>query len=151
LFDAIRLADSAGVLFVAAAGNSGTNNDVYPFYPASYNLPNVLVVAATDSTDALASFSCYGATSVDLAAPGVNIFSTTPGGQYGQKSGTSMATPHVVGAAALLLSNSPGLRAADLKGLLMSYAEPLPALAGRTVTGGRLNVYRALRRTTVGP
>jgi subtilisin family serine protease len=151
LFDAIRVADSAGVLFVAAAGNSGTNNDVYPFYPASYDLPNVLVVAATDSADALASFSCYGATSVDLAAPGVNIFSTTPGGQYGQKSGTSMATPHVVGAAALLLSDSPGLRAADLKGLLMSYLEQLPALAGRTVTGGRLNVYRALRRTTVGP
>jgi subtilisin family serine protease len=151
LLDAIRAADAAGVLFVAAAGNSGSNNDVYPFYPASYDSPNVLAVAASNLSDGLASFSCYGATSVDLAAPGESILSTTPGGNYGTMSGTSMASPHVSGAAALLLSDSPSLTAAEVKARLMGYSDLLPAFANRTVSGGRLNVYRALTRSSVNP
>lgn len=151
LLDAIRAADAAGVLFVGAAGNAGSDNDRYPHYPSSYDVANVLAVAASDSSDALASFSSYGATSVDLAAPGVDILSTTPGGNYGSKGGTSMATPHVSGAAALLLSDSPGLRAGDLKALLTGYADPVASHAGRTATGARLNVYRALMRSSVGP
>jgi thermitase len=104
LLDAIQRADAAGHLFVAAAGNAGEDNDSSPSYPASYETPNVVSVAATDDRDALAPFSNFGATSVDLAAPGVNILSTLPGNRYGSYSGTSMATPHVTGVAALIKS-----------------------------------------------
>ena len=102
LYDAIGRANDAGILFVAAAGNSGTNNDRRASYPSNYDLPNVIAVAAIDSKGALASFSQYGANTVDLGAPGVGILSTTANnGGYSTYNGTSMATPHVTGAAAL--------------------------------------------------
>src|SRR5262249_38325186 len=105
LLDEVNLANSNDILFVAAAGNNASNNDATPFYPASFNAPNVIAVAATDYTDHLASFSNYGTKSVLLAAPGVGIVSTTIGNTYSNFSGTSMATPHVSGAAALVLSH----------------------------------------------
>ncbi len=147
LLDEIKRADDNGMLFVAAAGNNGYDNDRSPFYPASYASPNVIAVAATDNNDALASFSNYGATSVQLGAPGVNILSTVLGGQYGYLSGTSMATPHVSGAAALVLSRCT-LDTAGLKANLTEQVDLVLALNSITVSGGRLNVNQALRDCT---
>ena len=144
LSDAINAANQAGILFVAAAGNAANNNDVNPFYPCNYNLPNIICVAATDQNDNLASFSNFGAKTVHLGAPGVNILSTLPGASYGNLSGTSMATPHVAGAAALLKGAHPTWKAADLKQQILSTVDPLPSLQGKTTTGGRLNLGRAL-------
>lgn len=143
LLDEINKANTNDMLFVAAAGNSHSNNDRKPFYPASYSAPNVVAVAATDSNDQLASFSNYGAGSVHLGAPGVGIWSTVRNGGYSSFSGTSMATPHVSGAAALVLSRC-ALDTAGLKTNLLSNVDPVSALAGKTVTGGRLNVNKAL-------
>lgn len=136
---AILYAGGKGVLFVAAAGNEQANNDTVPNYPSNYDAPNIVAVAATDQNDALASFSNYGKTSVDLAAPGVNILSTVPGG-YEVMQGTSMATPHVAGAAALLMSARPGLTHLQVKQALLNTADPVASLADKTVSGGRLNV-----------
>ncbi len=141
LEEAIRAAGDAGILFVAAAGNDSENNDTYPHYPSSYDLSNIVAVAATDHNDALAGFSNIGAASVDLAAPGVNIYSTVPGGSYGSHSGTSMAAPHVAGALALMLSRFPGMTAALAKARLLAYVDTLPSLTGRVLTGGRLNAF----------
>ena len=140
LLDAIKRADAAGILFVAAAGNSGTNNDTTPSYPANYAADNVIAVAAIDKFGALASFSQYGATTVDLGAPGVGVWSTTAFNGYSSYSGTSMATPHVTGAAALYASTHPGSSAATIKSAILSSAVPTASLGGKTVTGGRLNV-----------
>jgi thermitase len=139
-----------GMLFVAAAGNGGDDgvgddNDLNPEYPCAYLLPNVVCVAASDNRDRLAPFSNYGDVAVDLAAPGVDILSTVPGGGYGWASGTSMATPHVSGAAALLWAASPGASVAQIKSALLDRVDPVAALAGRTLTGGRLNVLSSLR------
>lgn len=144
LEDAIWTAYDANALFIAAAGNSSSNNDASPHYPSSYNVPNVIAVAATDHNDELAYFSSYGATTVDLAAPGVNTYSTTPGNGYGYKSGTSMATPHVSGAAVLLLSQDPARNTDGLKSLILDTVDPLSSLSGITLTGGRLNVLNAV-------
>jgi subtilisin family serine protease len=147
-YDAI--AASPEMLFVAAAGNGGDDeigddNDLYPEYPCAYALPNVVCVAASDNRDRLASFSNYGHLTVDLAAPGVDILSTVPGGGYLWASGTSMATPHVSGAAALLWAASPGASVSQIKSALLDGVDPLAAFAGRTSTGGRLNVLGSLR------
>ena len=144
LRDAIEASGNADMLFIASAGNLARNNDLIPYYPASYDLANIMAVAATDHNDALASFSSYGATSVDLAAPGVSILSTTPGTTYSSYSGTSMAAPHVAGASALVWADNPALGHLDVKEILMNNVDPVPALAGRMQTGGRLNVFESL-------
>ncbi|MFQ3581472.1 MAG: S8 family serine peptidase [Chloracidobacterium sp.] len=148
LEDAIRTANANDILFVAAAGNSGTNNDRVPHYPASYNVANVLSVAALAPNDTLASFSCYGTKTVHLAAPGVDVYSTVPVHIFGQGykhfSGTSMATPYVAGAAALVLARDPKQSVKQLKAQLLRSVTPVAALDGRLVTGGRLNIARAL-------
>jgi subtilisin family serine protease len=143
LLDEINKANTNGMLFVAAAGNNGTSNDTAPTYPGSYNASNVISVAATDTTDRLASFSNFGS-SVHLAAPGVFILSTTIGNTYSYFSGTSMATPHVSGAAALVLS-SCALNVSALKANLVGNVDVVAALSGLVNTGGRLNVDRSIR------
>ncbi|RPI85297.1 MAG: hypothetical protein EHM42_06820, partial [Planctomycetaceae bacterium] len=134
----------AGIIFVAAAGNSASNNDLSPFYPATYGLENMLSVAATDRNDNLATFSCYGATTVDLAAPGVAILSTLPENRYGTLSGTSMATPHVSGVAALAMSLFPDASYPEILEAIRAGVDQLPSLAGKTATGGRLNATGTL-------
>jgi len=141
---ALEDAIAAGGLFVVAAGNSGSDNDVSPQYPASYPLDNIIAVAATDRYDHLASFSCYGHTSVDLGAPGVDIYSCAPGNSYQLLSGTSMATPHVSGACGLVWSYNPLLGPLDVKRIILSSVDTLASLNGKVVTGGRLNAQKAL-------
>ena len=131
------------MLFVAAAGNNWRDIDFWPTYPANYNAPNVITVAATDSSDLRAWFSNYGAKSVHIAAPGDNILSTVRRREYAFFSGTSMATPHVAGAAALVLSNC-SLNTFGLKDVLMRTADKLGSLSGVTSTGARLNVAKAV-------
>jgi subtilisin family serine protease len=148
LRDAIAAACDSGMLFVAAAGNDGKNTDVTPHYPASYDLDGILSVAATDDADRLANEllwrSNYGPRTVDLAAPGVDVQSCWPGSQYKRLSGTSMATPHVAGAAAVLWSEHPNLTALQVKSRLMTRSDPLPDLLQTTRSGGRLNLRSAL-------
>jgi len=147
MLNAISYADSKGVVFVTAAGNNGVNNDTTPAnYPANYRLPNELVVAAVDSSGNLASFSDYGPHTVDLAAPGVNIFSTVPGG-YATYSGTSMATPFVAGTVALVAGLHPELTAPELVQWIIATVKPLPSLQGTTVSGGMVDAYNAVTYT----
>jgi len=147
LFNQIVAANTNDMLFVAAAGNSASNNDVFPQYPASYAAANVVSVAATNNRDQRASFSSYGATSVHLGAPGESILSTIPGNGYAYYSGTSMATPHVSGAAALILS-ACSMTTASLKSALLSTVDELVSMSGITTTGGRLNVNGAVGQCT---
>lgn len=148
---AIQEAANAGILFVAAAGNDANDNDAMPSYPASYDVDNVISVAAIDNRGTLASFSNYGAKSVHVAAPGVNIVSTVPGGKYDSYSGTSMATPHVSGIAALLLANNENLSYKDLKKIIMDSSRPLYALNRRVASGGMADAYYALSGQTPPP
>jgi subtilisin family serine protease len=134
---------NAGIIDVCAAGNNATNNDSSPSYPASYNLPNIIAVAAITSTGALASFSNYGATSVDIGAPGASILSTYINSSYATLDGTSMATPHVAGAAAFLFGMSPNASYQTVRDALLNNADATASLSGKTVTGGRLNLYKA--------
>ena len=166
LEDAIKYANERGVLFVAAAGNEGVNTDNVPNYPSNYEVPNVISVAASDhgdqramwgdgggggddcgiicsSAQAVTPGSNYGPKTVDLAAPGKEIYSTVPGG-YRTLSGTSMATPHVVGAAGLLLAKDPSLTHLQVKERLLSTVDKLSSFQNIVVTGGRLNVAAAL-------
>ncbi|MTJ22286.1 S8 family serine peptidase, partial [Dolichospermum sp. UHCC 0352] len=151
LYDAIAAAGKAGQLFVAAAGNSSSNADQSPMYPAAYNLDNIISVAATDHNDNLANFSNYGANSVDLAAPGVNILSTVPGNLYSSFNGTSMASPHVAGVAGLVWANNPSLSAKEVKQVLLDSVDVLDNLKGKTLTGGRLNANTALQNSRPVP
>jgi subtilisin family serine protease len=151
LRDAIAAANNAGQLFVAAAGNENNNNDTRPAYPASYNLSNIISVASTDDDDQRSGFSNFGSTSVDLGAPGSSVYSTIPGGGYGFKSGTSMATPHVSGVASLIWSDDPTLTAQQVKDRILATVDPISDLQGITVTGGRLNAYSALTGSTPLP
>jgi len=160
LLDAIRATDAAGAVFVASAGNSSRDNDLVPSYPASYPVENLLAVAALDHNDAKASFSSWGAASVHLGAPGVAIFSTVPAvgtvgiadpSGYHLLDGTSMAAPHVSGAAALVRAHFPGMSGREIKRRLMAGAEPVASMAGLTVTGGRLNIANPLSADTMAP
>src|SRR5688572_11299809 len=154
LLDAINRSGDAGILFIAAAGNGGSdgvgdNNNTTPSYPSNYVCQStsgdcVIAVAAITSAGAKSGFSNYGATTVDLGAPGSAIYSTVPGkagaSGYASYSGTSMATPHVTGAAALYASTHPNATAADIKEAILDSAIATSSMSGRTVTGGRLNV-----------
>ena len=149
LRDAVARAGEAGVLFVAAAGNGdqygrGLDADSSPMFPASYDLPNIVSVAASGGNDGLVSFSNYGAVTVDLVAPGADIASTVPGGEYAYMDGTSMAAPHVAGAAALVLAAAPELSVGRLRDALLETVDPVSSLEDRVATGGRLNVNRAV-------
>ncbi|MGM9992410.1 MAG: S8 family peptidase [Candidatus Bruticola sp.] len=131
-------------LHIMAAGNSADNNDQVPHYPGSYPLHNSITVAATDRNDKLAKFSCYGKESVHIAAPGKDIYSTVPGGGYASKSGTSMATPHVSGAAGLLLAMDPTMSNDELKTRLLEGSDKIDGLQNVVSSGGRLNVNKAM-------
>jgi subtilisin family serine protease len=145
LRDAIEQTDASGELFVAAAGNDFTNTDVEPFYPAGYDVPNVLVVGASDQFDRKAWFSNYGTRTVDLSAPGTNVYSTWTGAMYRFADGTSMATPQVAGAAALARAVLPNASGVGLKALLLRDVDPIGVLNTASRTGGRLNVDHAAR------
>ena len=145
LREAIAENASLGILFIAAAGNDGLDIDSGGFYPANYAESNMLVIAATDSSDGLASFSNYGATTVHFAAPGVSILSTILNNGYGYKNGTSMATPHVSGVATLLWNAWPSAAAADIRDALIRGIDPVSGLTSKTITGGRLNAFKALK------
>jgi subtilisin family serine protease len=148
LYSSIRRAAEHGVLVVAAAGNDGINADSSPDYPAAFDLPNVISVAATDRSDRLLDFSNYGAKSVDLAAPGDDVYSTVPSVSdpkgYAAFSGTSMAAPFVAGAAVLYLSKHPEATVDQLRAALLGSVDPLPTLTGKTLSGGRLNLAKTL-------
>ena len=151
LYDAIAASRDADILFVASAGNAGTDNDTDIHYPSNYDIDNVISVAATDHDDNLAYFSNYGATTVDLAAPGVDIYSTVPGSFYVAKSGTSMAAPHVAGVAALAASLTPDANYEDVRDALFNGVDATASLAGNTVTGGRLNAAGTLDIISADP
>jgi len=144
LLDAIVAHREAGILFVAAAGNDGTDNDIHPMYPASYREPGIISVAATDSGDHLSWFSNYGQRTVHLGAPGSDIYSTIPGDEYAWDSGTSMAAPHVTGVIALLAAQDPTRDWRALRNLVLSSGDDIAATADTTITGKRLNAHGAL-------
>ncbi len=146
LYDAIERAKAKNVLFIAAAGNDGTDNDgEKPAYPASFDNDNLISVAASNRNDVLASFSNYGKKTVHIAAPGSSILSTTPHNKYDTFSGTSMAAPHVAGAAALLWAQNPSWSYKKVKELLLNASDKVSTLSDKTVTGGRLNVLKAIQ------
>ena len=143
--------DSSSALFICAAGNSGASSDISPQYPAAYPSSQIISVAASTSSDTLASFSNYGTSSVDLAAPGETIYSTARAGGYSYLSGTSMAVPYVTGTAALLKTLNPSLTTAQIKSRILGSVDIIPALSGKVATGGRLNAAKALGISTPTP
>nr|BDT29127.1 S8 family serine peptidase [Bacteriovorax sp. HI3] len=144
LLEAIKRASDKGIIFTAAAGNSSSNNDSSPSYPASYDTPNMVSVAATTAQNGLASFSSYGRNSVHIAAPGHNILSTVNGGGYDVYSGTSMATPHVSGVLGLLLAKEGRMPHSVMRERLTMTSVPVTALRGKTQTAGRIDAYNLL-------
>ncbi len=150
LKEAIVKANDAGILFIAAAGNESNNNDANATYPATYDVPNILSVAAMDNKGTLASFSNYGKKTVHVAAPGVKVWSTFLN-TYKCLSGTSMATPHVSGVAALLLAHEPSLTAIEAKSRLISTAKPYSQLLRKVASGGYVDAYAALTNSTPPP
>ena len=148
--DAIDAAGNANQLFIAAAGNGyGNNNDINPAYPASYTSENIIAVMATDKYDSMSGFSNYGPTSVDIGAPGTDILSCQPGSSYQYLSGTSMATPHVSGAAALIWSVYPSMSYQEVKNILLQTVDEIPSLSGKCVSEGRLNLFNAVNEVGV--
>jgi hypothetical protein len=152
LLDEINLAGANNILFVTSAGNSTQDIDSIPEYPAAYDSANIISVSATDNQDNLASFSNFGLVNVDIAAPGLNIYSTLPSQSFGTLSGTSMAAPMVSGAAALILSACPALNVSQLRTALISPSsvDELPSLSGKVASGGRLNVLKSLQACGAG-
>jgi thermitase len=144
LSEAIRLLGEHNILFVTAAGNTGQDNDVVNRFPCDFRLPNEICVTASNDKDQLPSWANYGSQSVDLAAPGVSIYSTLEHHTYGYISGGSMASPQVAGAAALILSVEPSLSAEQLKADIVQHVDVVPSLSGRVISGGRLDICRAL-------
>jgi subtilisin family serine protease len=144
LEDVIREVYRAGILFVAASGNSSVDTDQSPHYPSSYNVANIISVAATDANDELTVFSNYGRKTVQIAAPGKDILSTWLENGFREASGTSMATPVVAGVAALVLSKDPHMAVDELRRHLLNSVDKLPRLQGKVVTGGRINAARAV-------
>ena len=151
-YDAIAAAGQQGALFVVAAGNEFTNNDGTPCYPSGYALDNIISVAAIDRTGGQASFSNYGSKTVHLGAPGVSIYScfNSSDSAYATLNGTSMATPHVAGVAALVLAQFPGIPVEDLRDRIINTTTPTTALQSTTVTGGRVDAYQALTAAATG-
>jgi large repetitive protein len=145
--DAIDDASRHDILFVAAAGNSGRNNDVTPAYPASYDCGNIISVAATDFKDQLASFSNYGRNTVHIGAPGVGIYSTTPKKKYDTLNGTSMAAPHVSGVCVLVRAMFPALTMMQVRGKILTTGDPKPSLSAKTSSGSRLNANGSISAT----
>jgi len=148
LLNAIMRAREEGHIFVAAAGNNSSDNDINPSYPANYSADNIISVAATDRNDQLASFSNFGEMTVHLAAPGVDIASTYLNNQYAYMSGTSMATPHVTGVVALVLSEHPDWTYSQVIDSILDSADSLDSLESKTITGGRLNAAAALESSS---
>lgn len=149
LYGIIETLNREGALFITAAGNENKNNDTFPlYYPASFDLDNIISVMSVDSLFEKAQNSNYGSKSVDIAAPGFDIYSTMPeqnnGDLYGSKSGTSMATPHVTGAAVLLWAEEPGLTHHEVKDRLLCRAKPMANLKNKCVSGGVVNVMNAI-------
>ncbi len=144
LEDAIRAAGEQGILFIAAAGNSSTDNDSRPHYPSNFDLPNVISVAALDRNDEMASFSNFGAKTVHIAAPGKDILSSWLNNGFREASGTSMATPQVVGVAALIVANNPKIKVESLRKKLLNSVDKLDSLEGKVENGGRVNAAKAL-------
>ena len=145
LKEVIERSKQAGALFVAAAGNSSSNNDVRPVIPASIKVDNIIAVASTDSQDNMSFFSNYGPASVHIGAPGSGVYSTTPGGTYRSLSGTSMAAPHVAGAAALVWAQFPEATYSEIKKRLIASGDSIESLTEKTISGKRLNVFNALQ------
>lgn len=144
LLEAIAYSYDKNAIFVAAAGNAGTNNDQYPMYPAGYDIPNVLAVAASTDVDNLAYFSNYGRITVDIGSPGVSILSTLPSDTFGYSSGTSMATPFVAGVAALIAHESPTMTGYQIRTIILAAADAKSGLSSKVVTNGRLNVLNSV-------
>ncbi|MEK6628114.1 MAG: S8 family peptidase [Bdellovibrionota bacterium] len=150
LYEAYVAAYNAGVVVVSAAGNSATNNDTAPMYPANFNTSNNISVLATNDSDAKASFSNFGATTVNVGAPGLNILSSVPGtgciapGCYRLMSGTSMAAPFVTGLAALVAREAPQLSSYQIKSIIVGTIDVVAALSGKVITSGRVNAYTAI-------
>jgi len=147
LYETIEKHLEEGILFVTAAGNRGQNNGVHPSYPANYDLPNVISVAATDKNDGLAGFSNYGRRSVHVGAPGVDINSTVLDAEYAHKNGTSMAVPHVSGLAALLASHNTSYDYNNLKNVILSSADSFDSLRNRTLIDGRINASNSIKQS----
>ena len=143
LYDSIKTNQDLGILFVVAAGNDAVNNDVLPSYPANYDLSNIISVAATDHTDSLAYFSSYGKNTVDVAAPGVDIYSTTIGNTYNWYDGTSMAAPHVAGLVGLIYAHNPTLNYNQIKSLILASGTPVNSLSDKVLSGRRIRAWDA--------
>ncbi len=144
LHDVITNGYNKGVSFIAAAGNSANNNDASPVYPASYDVPNVVSIAATSSYDSLASFSNYGNQSVHVASPGISIMSTLPGDSFGYSSGTSMAAPFAAGLAALLVREKADINGYQIKGVLYDHSDAVGGLNGYVASKSRINALEAV-------